>query len=131
MRVLLDTHIFLWAISDDDRLSAAARSLILAAGPDVHVSAASIWEISIKRGLARGRPGDMPLSAQAAVDEAVAGGFLLLPISPAHATAVETLPPLHGDPFDRLLIAQASVEGLRLLTADRALTGYGASVVPV
>lgn len=118
MRVLLDTHLLLWALTQPTRLPAAARKQIEAA--DVYVSAASIWEISIKSGLGKidVRPGDV-LAAIAP------SGFSLLAITGEHAVRVAELPPLHKDPFDRMLAAQALIEPMILLTNDEALRGYG------
>ena len=115
MRLLLDTHIALWAIVDDPRLAGAARELIEAPSNDVAVSAASLWEIAIKHALRRG---DMPVSAADALGWFRAAGYVLLDITAEHAAAVETLPPIHADPFDRLLVAQARHEPLRLITHD-------------
>lgn len=128
MNLLLDTHIALWAIVDSPRLSAKARKLILAPRATVWVSAASIWEIAIKHGLGRG---DMPLSGEAAMAHFRAAGYRLLPIEPEHAARVEGLPAHHHDPFDRLLVAQAQVEPMRLLSHDPMQALYGDFVVPV
>ncbi len=122
MRLLLDTHIALWAITDSPKLGKTARDLILAQQNTVFVSAASIWEIAIKHSLGRG---DMPVSGHRAAELFSASGYALLPISAEHAAAVETLPPLHADPFDRLLVAQARSEPLRLLTRDQTVASYG------
>ena len=129
MRLLLDTHIALWAITDDARLPEAAAVLIRDETNAIVVSAASIWEIAIKHRLARGRPGDMTVSGSEAGRYFEEAGYALLPISADHAAAVDGLPPIHGDPFDRLLIAQALHEPLRLLTCDAALAGYGEMVL--
>jgi PIN domain nuclease of toxin-antitoxin system len=118
MRVLLDTHIFLWAISAPLRLSRSARKLIDAA--DVYISAASIWEISIKTGL-----GKLKADPIQVLDGVAAAGFSMLPVTGTHAGAVASLPRFHRDPFDRLLIAQAATEPMILLTADEALPAYG------
>ena len=118
MRVLLDTHLLLWALADPARLPAEARRLIDRA--DVYVSAASIWEISIKAAL--GKLSADPREVVAALEPA---GFLPLPISVEHAARVASLPPLHRDPFDRLLVAQALAEPMRLLTTDATLAAYG------
>jgi PIN domain nuclease of toxin-antitoxin system len=128
VNLLLDTHVALWAIVDSPRLSAAARELILAPRAVVWISAATVWEIAIKHSLARG---DMPISGAEAMQYFQAAGYRFLPIEPDHAAAVETLPPLHQDPFDRLLVAQAQVEPMRLLSHDAALARYGELVVPV
>jgi PIN domain nuclease of toxin-antitoxin system len=121
MRVLLDTHLLLWALGDPARLSKAARSRI--DDCEVYVSAASIWEVSIKAAL--GKLKAEPLSIVAAVSPA---GFKSLAITAAHAAHVHDLPGLHRDPFDRLLIAQAQQESMVLLTNDQALAAYGAAV---
>jgi PIN domain nuclease of toxin-antitoxin system len=126
MRLLLDTHIALWAIADSPRLPAKARQLILVPENEVFVSAASIWEIAIKHGLGRG---DMPISGQVALDYFRAAGYRLLPVLPEHAAAVENLPLLHADPFDRLLVAQALTEPLHLLTRDETVARYGDTIM--
>jgi PIN domain nuclease of toxin-antitoxin system len=95
------------------------------------VSAASVWEIALKHALGRGGPNAMPISGREAVTYFVEAGYALLPISPEHAASVEALPALHADPFDRMLIAQASAEPMRLLTHDAALIGYGEMVLKV
>ncbi len=128
MNLLLDTHVALWAIVDSPQLSARARELILAPRAVVWISAASVWEIAIKHSLARG---DMPVSGSEAISYFRAAGYRFLPIEPEHAAAVETLPPHHQDPFDRLLVAQAQVEPMRLLSHDTNLARYGDLVVPV
>ena len=118
MRLLLDTHLFLWSVTDSPRLSAEARSSILAAD-EVYVSAVSIWEVAIKAGLGKIQ-GDVRQLA-----EAIGGsGFVELPVTALHAATVAGLPPHHRDPFDRLLVAQATTEPLILLTADAALLEY-------
>lgn len=123
MRVLLDTHIFLWFLSDDKRLKSRARNHIEAAD-EVYVSAASVWEAAIKTRLGK-------LNAQAAVlaAEIVGVGFLELSVRAAHAIALQTLPLLHRDPFDRMLVAQAISESLHLLTADVQLARYSSLVL--
>jgi PIN domain nuclease of toxin-antitoxin system len=125
MRLLLDTQIALWALTDSPRLSNTARELIMAADNDVYFSAATVWEIAIKHALARK---DMPISGPEAGRLLAEAGFEELPITAAHAAATEKLPVHHADPFDRILVAQSMVEPLRLLTHDRLLTRYGASV---
>ena len=124
MRVLLDTHLLLWALSAPARLPVAARRLIQDA--DVYVSAASIWEISIKAAL--GKLTADPQEGLAALEPA---GFLSLPVAGVHAARVSSLPPVHRDPFDRLLVAQALVEPMRLVSTDAALRGYGEIVTIV
>jgi PIN domain nuclease of toxin-antitoxin system len=128
VRLLLDTHVALWAITDSPRLSAAARSLILEPANEVWVSAVSVWEIAIKHGLGCG---DMPVSGEQALAWFRQAGYRLLPIAPEHAAAVGSLPPLHADPFDRLLVVQALIEPFRLLTADDTVARYGETIVTV
>jgi PIN domain nuclease of toxin-antitoxin system len=118
---LLDTHLLLWALAAPAKLPAAARKQIEAA--EVFVSAASIWEISIKSAL--GKLEADPQEVLAAISPA---GFVLLPITGEHAAKVRELPSLHKDPFDRMLVAQASVEPMILLTNDEALRKYGTIV---
>jgi PIN domain nuclease of toxin-antitoxin system len=118
MRLLLDTHIFIWAVIGSTSLSAQARRTIEDAEA-VFVSAATIWEIAIKARL--GRIKADPNALVAAIDQS---GFLDLPVSVLHAAGVAQLPALHNDPFDRLLIAQAMLEPLRFLTADASLRPY-------
>jgi PIN domain nuclease of toxin-antitoxin system len=118
MRLLLDTHVFLWAVTGSPLLKPAARRIIQAAD-EVHVSAASIWEVAIKARLGKIKADSAALAA--AVD---ASGFIELPVRAVHAAAVAGLALHHHDPFDRLLIAQAMVEPLRFLTADATLAPY-------
>jgi len=118
VRILLDTHLLLWALAAPAKLPADATRLIKE--EDIYVSAASIWEISIKIALGKMR-GD-PREVIKALDPA---GFRCLPISHEHAARVLGLPPVHKDPFDRMLVAQALSEPMILLTNDSALAGYG------
>lgn len=129
MRVLLDTHVALWAITDDGRLPTNARTLIADARNEVVVSAASVWEITIKHALARGLSADMPVSGPDVLRYFRASGYTLLPITADHAAAVAGLPALHRDPFDRMLVAQALHEPLRLLTHDRSLSAYSDAII--
>jgi PIN domain nuclease of toxin-antitoxin system len=131
VKLLLDTQVALWAIANDDRLSAKARRLIEDAENDIVVSAATVWEISIRHALARGGPNDMPISGEEALGYFKDAGFALLSISPTHVAAVEALPPLHADPFDRMLVAQALTTPLRLLTHDQRIVGYSDLVIAV
>jgi PIN domain nuclease of toxin-antitoxin system len=125
MRLLLDTHIYIWAVMDDEKLSSAARKLILDAD-QVMVSSASIWEAAIKSGL-----GKLDADIDLLLGEIEPSGFVELPVLAKHAAAVRTLPDLHRDPFDRLLLAQAISESLHLLTADHALSAYSSLVCRV
>ncbi|HQA18800.1 MAG TPA: type II toxin-antitoxin system VapC family toxin [Novosphingobium sp.] len=125
MRLLLDTHILLWRLAGSDRLPSNAIDLMDEDADELLASAASIWEVSIKWSLRKGAADDMPLSGKdfaAALDEA---GIAVLPITPAHAAALDDLEMHHRDPFDRLLIATARHEGLTLLTHDVRLADYG------
>ncbi|WP_449371610.1 type II toxin-antitoxin system VapC family toxin [Thiomonas sp.] len=128
MNVLLDTHVALWAITDDARLSARAREMILSERTTVWVSAVSVWEIAIRHGMGLG---DMPVSGQEALGYFREAGYRFLPVEPEHATAVEALPRHHQDPFDRLLVAQAVTEPMHLLTHDAKQARYGELVVLV
>lgn len=118
MRLLLDTQVYLWWVMDDRRLTKAARKLILEADK-VYVSSASIWEASIKIGL-----GKLETDVDLLVSEIEASGFLELPVRAVHAALVRNLPDIHSDPFDRLLVAQAMSEPLRLVTSDGHLSKY-------
>lgn len=122
-RLLLDTHAFLWWLSDDPSLGADARQMIGEPRNQVLVSAASIWEISIKQ--AKGML-DAPEDLEALVEDE---GFTKLPISLFHGQQAGKLPEIHRDPFDRMLIAQAQAEGLELVTADGIIPQYGVRVV--
>jgi PIN domain nuclease of toxin-antitoxin system len=125
MRLLLDSHIAVWALTNDRRLSRAARELLLDESNEIWTSAASVWEIAIKHSLRRGA---MPFSGADALRYFREAGYRLLDIRAEHAAAVEQLPAIHADPFDRLLIAQAVVEPLHFLTHDATLAAYGSSV---
>ncbi len=118
MRLLLDTHILLWWLADDDRLPAGPREAVNTA-VEVRFSTASVWEIAVKRALGRL---DVPEEYLDAVD---AGEIDLLPITGRHAEIARALPRHHEDPFDRMLVAQAAADDLTLVTADRRLTEYG------
>ena len=117
-RLLLDTHLLLWAVSAPQKLSLATRKRIDAC--EVFISAASIWEVSIKAAL-----GKLDADPAALLAEIEPAGFRLLPVTGEHAAAVARLPTIHNDPFDRMLVAQAKTEPLLLLTNDAALAGYG------
>ncbi|MFW6388086.1 MAG: type II toxin-antitoxin system VapC family toxin [bacterium] len=128
MRILLDTHIALWAVTGSPRLPQTARALIIDPANEIWVSAASIWEISIKHALRREV---MPISGSEAVHWFTVSGYRDLPVSFAHAASVDTLPGIHSDPFDRILIAQASTEPLRLVTHDDVISRYSDVVMLV
>ena len=118
MRLLLDTHVFLWAVAGSPLLKAKTRQMLQAAD-EVHVSAASIWEVAIKARL--GKIDADPAELAAAIEPS---GFMHLPVSAAHAAGVALLEPHHNDPFDRLLIAQAMHDGLPLVSRDPNLGSY-------
>ena len=125
MRYLLDTHLLLWAASDPERLSPAALAVVADAAADLWFSVASIWEVAIKASLGRRDFAVDPHLFRRGLLEA---GFAELSITGPHVAAVVDLPPLHRDPFDRVLVAQARVEGLVLLTRDPALARYPGSI---
>ncbi len=121
-RYLLDTHIFLWWLSGNSSLGPRAREVIASGMNDVYVSAATTWEISIKKALGKLKsPDDM----DTIVEEE---RFLKLPISLYHGQIAGSLPPHHRDPFDRMLIAQAQAEGLILVTSDKMFAKYGVNI---
>jgi PIN domain nuclease of toxin-antitoxin system len=125
VNILLDTHVALWALTDDAKLTSEARVLILDDANRVFYSVASMWEIAIKKAL---KPDRIPLSGVEFLHFCEQAGYEGLPIRDRHVIALESLPPLHGDPFDRILIAQANAEALTLLTHDATLSGYGEAV---
>jgi len=127
VRLLLDTHVWLWWNTEPERLSAASRRQIADPRNEVFLSAASVWEISIKQRLGK-LPLREPVSAYVA-RRLAADDVQPLPVSVDHAAGVETLELRHRDPFDRLLIVQARHEGLRLLTADDQVLAYGSPTV--
>jgi PIN domain nuclease of toxin-antitoxin system len=121
MKLLLDTHLLLWAAGNPDRLSDAARSLIENPENELLFSAASLWEVAIKRGLGRD---DFQVDARLLRRGLLDNAYSELPIVSDHVVATESLPPIHKDPFDRILVAQAIVEGITLLTTDSLVAQY-------
>ena len=121
MNLLLDTHLLLWSAAGSSRLPAKARALIDSQGNALFFSAASLWEVVIKSGLGRD---DFKVDARLLRRGLLDNGYIELPITGAHAVFVESLPLIHRDPFDRVLVAQASVEGYTLLTADKTVAQY-------
>ena len=121
MKLLLDTHLLLWAAGDSNQLSKQARQLIDSPENELLFSAASIWEVAIKRGL--NRP-DFKVDARLLRRGLLDNGYSELPIVSDHVVATESLPPIHRDPFDRVLVAQATVEGITLLTTDSLVSQY-------
>lgn len=128
MNLLLDTHLLLWAAGEPQRLPAKARALLLDPANQLIFSAASLWEISIKNGLERS---DFNVDPRRLWRMLLVNGYRELPITSEHTVAVNDLPPLHKDPFDRILVVQARVEGLTLLTADKMVAKYGDGVKKV
>jgi PIN domain nuclease of toxin-antitoxin system len=125
MILLLDTHLLLWAAGEPKKLSAAARKLLADPVNILMFSPVSLWEIVIKRGLERA---DFQVEPRRLRRGLLDHGYGELSVSSEHVIAVDRLPPLHKDPFDRLLLAQAEVEGFTLLTSDKTLAAYPASV---
>jgi PIN domain nuclease of toxin-antitoxin system len=125
VKLLLDTHLLLWAAGQPDRLSKTARDLIEAEGSELIFSTASLWEIVIKRGLGRE---DFKVDPRLLRRGLLDNGYTELPIASEHVVAIDGLPPLHKDPFDRVLVAQALVEGIILLTTDEVVACYPAPV---
>jgi PIN domain nuclease of toxin-antitoxin system len=128
LNLLLDTHVALWAITDSPKLPLKARELIDSPKTNVWISTASIWEIAIKYSLGRG---DMPISGQTALRYFSESGYRQLPIEAEHAVAIEDLPAHHSDPFDRILVAQALVEPMRLMTHDATVALYSDTIIKI
>lgn len=124
MKLLLDSHAFLWWLAEDPKLGKEAREAVADPSSTVLVSAATVWELAIKAAL-----GKLDLDGADLVEEIEANGFIELPMTARHAQAAATLPRHHDDPFDRMLIAQARVEGLTIVTRDSAFGAYGIAVV--
>jgi len=125
VRLLLDSHAFCWWLADDPKLAAAARQAVADPSSVVHVSAATVWELSIKASL-----GKLRLEGADLLEEVEANDFVELPITARHAAAAASLPRHHGDPFDRMLIAQAQAEGLTIVTRDAVFRDYGVALLP-
>jgi PIN domain nuclease of toxin-antitoxin system len=125
MKLLLDTHVLLWAAGRPGHLPAKTRKLLNDPRNELIFSSASSWEIAIKSGLGRD---DFQVDARLLRRGLLDNGYLELPITSEHAVAIDGLPPIHKDPFDRLLVAQSMVEGITLLTADPLVAQYPAPV---
>lgn len=121
MRILLDTHLVLWAMAASRKLPRAVKSQLLDSNNEVYFSAASLWEIAIKRGLRRE---DFRIDLDAFLGALRESGFIELPIAAAHAMAIARLPPIHKDPFDRMLVAQSMAEPMTFLTNEAVLAEY-------
>jgi PIN domain nuclease of toxin-antitoxin system len=128
LNLLLDTRVALWAITDSPKLPQKARELILSPRTMLWVSVASVWEIAIKHALRRG---EMPISSHDAVRYFRESGYRLLAVEAEHVVAVEDLPAHHQDPFDRILVAQALVEPMRLMTHDHHVSLYSDTIIKV
>lgn len=131
MNLLLDTHIADWAVEDNPRLPAQARSLILDPATVMSVGVVSLWEIAIKHALGQVGHDAMPMSAAEALGFFKASGYGIVPVKFAHVLALEDLPAFHADPFDRLLVATALSETFRLVTHDQQLKQYSDGVIIV
>jgi len=128
VRILLDTQVWLWMLAAPERLASATKQLVVAPDNELLLSAASAWEIAIKYALGKVRLPDVP---EHVVPQLMARtGVVALPVLHRHALHVATLPQKHRDPFDRLLVAQAQIEGLPILSSDRAFGLYDITVLP-
>ncbi len=131
MRLLLDTHVAIWAVNGDRLLRDDAVAMIADPVNEVAVSIVSLWEIAIKNNLRRPRATTIGLSVRDATEQFAAASFQLVGLDVRHMEPIETLPRLHGDPFDRMLVALARVDRFWLVTHDRALAAYGDHVLVV
>lgn len=131
MNILLDTHIAIWSVEGSPLLAPRAHEMISAGDHDIHVSAVSLWEIAIKHAVKRGGKPAIDLNARAARTAFLAAGFSMLDVTAMHAEAVDDLPFLHADPFDRLLVAQALNAPMRLLTHDAKVAAYSDTIILV
>jgi PIN domain nuclease of toxin-antitoxin system len=126
MRVLLDTHIILWFLCDDQNLSGEAKRIILEPGNAIYVSDISFWEIQLKV-----MSGKLDVDLQALIHQLPMNNFLILAMNMSHILTLAKLPSLHKDPFDRMLIAQALTEPLHLLTHDQQVAAYSDAIILV
>jgi len=124
VKLLLDSHAFLWWLAEDSKLKVEARQAVADPVSVVHVSAVTVWELSIKAAL-----GKLDLDGADLAEEIEANDFVELPITARHALVAATLPRHHEDPFDRMLIAQAQIEGLTIVTRDSAFRAYEVSLL--
>ena len=125
MKLLLDTQVLLWAAGTPDRLSRSARRLLEDPANELLFSAASLWEIAIKNSIGRD---DFTIDPRVLRRALLDNGYTEVPITSQHAVSIDSLPSLHKDPFDRLLVSQALCEGITLVTADKRLAEYPAPV---
>jgi len=128
VKLLLDTHVLLWAAGQPDRLPASARALLEDPQNEPVFSSASLWEIAMKSRLGRD---DFQVDARTLRRELLDNGYLELSITSEHAVAIDCLPPIHKDPFDRLLVAQSMIDGITLVTADSVVAQYPGPVQKV
>lgn len=128
MKYLLDTHLLLWAAGEPERLSTEARTILESSTNQLLFSAASLWEISIKNGLGRD---DFSVNPRLLRRGLLDNGYVELPITSEHTVSLDNLLPIHKDPFDRLLVVQAMVEGITLLTSDALVARYSGSIILV
>ena len=126
MRCLLDTHVVIWAMVGSEKLSGKARSILQDPSNIFYVSSASLWEVSIKHSA---KPEDIPVTTEQVIRFCQDSGIVELPVRFGHAQRVSMLPAYHNDPFDRMLVAQASAEGFSLLSHDHRLPPYGDFVI--
>jgi PIN domain nuclease of toxin-antitoxin system len=127
VRLLLDTHIAIWTLTEPKRIPSRVMEVIGNTENAITVSAVTVWEIAIKHRLHR--PDSPPFSGHEAIGHFEAAGFLMMDITPTHTAFVERLPLLHGDPFDRLMLAQAIVENMQFVTYDRHLSRYDVGIL--
>lgn len=127
MTLLLDTHVAIWLLTEPKRIPPHVIEVIGNADGDAFVSVVTVWEIAIKHRL--GRHDSPPFSGHKAITHFENAGFTLLNVTPAHAAFVERLPPIHADPFDRLMLAQAIIEGMQFVTYDRRLARYEVGIL--
>jgi PIN domain nuclease of toxin-antitoxin system len=127
MKLLLDTHVAIWATNTPGRIPERIRDFIVDGDNEIAVSAVAIWEIAIKHPL--GRTDAPPLSGYEAIAEFESAGFNIVNVTPAHAALVERLPPFHADPFDRLMLAQVITEDMRFVTYDSQLSRYDIGII--
>jgi PIN domain nuclease of toxin-antitoxin system len=130
LRLLLDTHVALWALTNHPNLSDIARTLISDPANEIFVSVAAVWEIAIKHAIGRS-PNPVPMSGKDALDAFRDAGYQIVDITPAHVIALEGLAALHRDPFDRILVAQALSAPFRLVTRDRTVAAYSDTIIVV
>ena len=125
MKLLLDSHAFIWWLAEDPKLSDGARQAVADPSSIVHVSAATVWELSIKASL-----GKLDLDGADLLEEIEENSFVELSMTARHSLAAATLPRHHDDPFDRMLIAQGQIEGLTIVTRDPVFRAYGIAILP-